>query len=302
MAFTFVSPRNVNHALREILRERIEKADEHLAVPAPERAEGIHEARKRFKELRATLKLFSNQEQPELVALDRAFRDAGRHLSGMRDAQALLECWDKLHGADAASLTTPFGRAFHAALLRNARAHLHETDTLAGVLEHLRATLREYLRRLPEIQTADDGFGSIEQGLRGSYRAGRRQLNEAIDDPTAERFHEWRKRVKDHWYHARLIAGAWPEQLEHRQQQFKRLSDLLGDDHDLDVLAGQLKAWPDRARQETQRQALFAAITRRQASLRGEALALGRRLYAETPRAFTRRIAAYWSLWEQELS
>ena len=300
MAFTVVSPRNVESALREILRERIEKADEHLSAPAIDRAEGIHEARKRFKELRACLKLLSDPKRSDIAALESVFRDAGRQLSGTRDAQALLECWDKLRAVDAAPLDTPFGEAVQAALRRNARTHLHETDALAGVLDGIRTTLQERLRHLPEIQARDEGFGVIERGLRRSYRAGRRRLDDVVHEPTAERFHDWRKRVKDHWYHTRLIVGAWPETLEHRQQLFKRLSDLLGDDHDLDVLLDQIKAWPDRAREKIQRDALCAAIARRQALLRREALALGRRLYAEKPRAFAQRIAAYWSLWEAD--
>ncbi len=300
MAFTFASPRDTPRALREILRERIERAGDHLAAPARQRAEGIHEARKRFKELRAVLKLLPDQDEPGVAALDRQFRDAGRALSGTRDAQALLECWDKLNAADPGPLDTPLGRSFHAALRRNARAHLHETDTLVGTLEGLRAALQDHPPHLPEFAAAADGFTLIEPGLRRSYRAGRRQLESVAHDPTAERFHDWRKRVKDHWYHSRLIAGAWPEALEYRQQRFKLLSDLLGDDHDLDVLAGQLRQWPDRPRQVAQFETLFAAIARRQAVLRRDALALGRRLYAENPRAFTRRIAVYWSLWDQE--
>lgn len=300
MAFAFHSPRNTDRSLCEVLRERIEKADEHLSVPAPRRAEGIHEARKRFKELRAALRLFPDQKHPEVAALDKVFRDAGRQLSGTRDAQALLECWEKLHDADPEPLDTPFGRAFHTALRRNAAAQLHESGTLAGILGHLRTTLRDHLHRLPEIHAADDGFDYIERGIRRSYRAGRRQLHDTIHDASAEQFHEWRKRVKDHWYHIRMIAQAWPEALEHRQRLFKQLSDQLGDDHDLAVLAGQLRVWPERARQETQRQALVLAIMRRQAFLRREALALGRRLYAEKPRAFTRRIGCYWALWEQD--
>ena len=297
MAFAFPSPRHTDRAIRAILQERMRKALEHLSAPEQDRAEGIHEARKRFKEIRAVLRLVRDVPDLDATGLALWFRDAGRQLSGTRDAQALVECWDKLHAIDPKPLETAAGCALHQMLTENAHAHLYQADALTETLVQLRIELAEQIARLPVIPGAETGFDLIRPGLARSYRSGRRRLAEAALTPTPEAFHEWRKRVKDHWYHTRLLTGAWPMGLEQRQDLLKALSDQLGDDHDLAVLRLQLLHWSERIGWDAQQQRLLGAIGRRQALLRRQALSLGGRLYAETPGRFIRRIAAYWDLW-----
>lgn len=297
MAFAFSSPHHTDRALIAVLRERMEKALEHLSAPDENRAEGIHEARKRFKEIRAVLRLVRDTPDLDLTDLAAWFRDAGRQLSGTRDAQALVECWDKLHTAAPKALETAAGRAFHQMLMENAHAHLHQTDALTETLADLRIRLAHQLAHLPVGERGRSGFELIEPGLMRSYRSGRRRLADAVQTPTPETFHEWRKRVKDHWYHMRLITDAWPSGLEPWQSALKMLSDLLGDDHDLAVLRLQLLQWSERIGRDAQQQRLLGTIGRRQVLLRRQALSLGGRLYAEVPRCFIRRISVYWDLW-----
>ena len=39
-------------------------------------------------------------------------------------------------------------------------------------------------------------------------------MDAAAKDPTADNFHEWRKRVKDHWYHSRLLWPVWQKPMK----------------------------------------------------------------------------------------
>ena len=48
--------------------------------------------------------------------------------------------------------------------------------------------------------------------------------------------HEWRKRVKDLWYHCLLLQDAWKPVMSALADEAHELSDRLGDDHDLAVL------------------------------------------------------------------
>ncbi|HET9185606.1 MAG TPA: hypothetical protein VFN82_05630, partial [Solirubrobacterales bacterium] len=70
----------------------------------------------------------------------------------------------------------------------------------------------------------------------------------------------------------------------------------LGDHHDLAVLRADLRR---RNLGEAETAALEAAIDRRQEELASAALPLGRRLYAEPPKAFRRRLRAYWRAWRR---
>ena len=88
---------------------------------------------------------------------------------------------------------------------------------------------------------AGDGFDGLEDGLRSSYAA--RAVTRLADlgpHPDAEDLHELRKRVKDHWYHVRLLRAAWPPVMTAWADEAHVLAEQLGDDHDLSVLAAVL--------------------------------------------------------------
>ena len=78
------------------------------------------------------------------------------------------------------------------------------------------------------------------------------------------------------------------------------LSDLLGDDHNLDVLHKTLLKSPKRYGKKRNIQVLLGLIDRRSAELRVEARTIGTRMFAEKPKAFGRRFRAYWEAWQSE--
>jgi CHAD domain-containing protein len=118
-------------------------------------------------------------------------------------------------------------------------------------------------------------------------------MKRVLADPSAENVHEWRKRAKDLWYQLRILRDAWPELLGVTVDQAHQLTDLLGDHHDLAVLADDLQSRHDLS----DRDAFEDAIAQRQEELVEAALETGRRLYAEKPKAFRQRIKRYWLTW-----
>ena len=73
------------------------------------------------------------------------------------------------------------------------------------------------------------------------YRRGHRALGKTIDDPDAENFHAWRKRVKDVWYQLRILQPLNRTVLEEMAQDAEVLGELLGSEHDLDFLRARLE-------------------------------------------------------------
>jgi CHAD domain-containing protein len=158
-------------------------------------------------------------------------------------------------------------------------------------------------RRIEEAKPAiadwaleGEEFELIEDGLRRSYRRGRKRFAETAPSPTAEHVHEWRKRVKDLWYHLRLVRGARPGALGKAAGRAHELSDLLGDHHDLEVLRD------DAARRRgvvgsEDLATLDHLVERRQGELLGAARALADKLYDRKPKRFVGRIGEYWAAW-----
>ena len=122
-------------------------------------------------------------------------------------------------------------------------------------------------------------------------------MSEAIADPTVERLHEWRKRVKDLWYHLRILTPAWPAVLEPLAGEAHVLSEQLGDDHDLAMLGLAARERADAFSDPLDLDSLLDAIERRRSELQRDATSLGRRLYADEPEAFVSRVEVWWRAW-----
>jgi CHAD domain-containing protein len=240
----------------------------------------VHEARKDMKKLRALLRLLRAELGDELYRAENArFRDAARSLSGVRDADVMLATLESLDSGAPAEL-----REALEAHRRSLEAAGAPREDAIGALEEARGGVEEWpLER--------DGFDVVGPGLRREYRRGRRALRAVEAERTDENLHEWRKRVKDLWYHLTLLGDVWPATMKALGDEAHALSDRLGEDHDLAVLA----AWADERGAALDLSALDAAVAARRATLQAQALELGRRLYAERPRAYADRLGAWWA-------
>jgi CHAD domain-containing protein len=279
--FRFLDDEAVSGALGRIARGRIDHAIDELGGKSDSSAEeAVHEARKDMKKLRSVLRLARDELGDEIYRRENeCFRDAARALSGVRDADAML---DTLKGLDGS----------FPELRRALKAH-RDAAPRADSADAVIATLEAARDRVEEWPLERDGFEALEGGLRRIYRRGRRAWQAVEEEPTTEILHEWRKREKDLWYHLTLLRESWPPLLKVTADEAHELSDRLGDDHDHAVLLEWAHARFDDAALEK----CDEAVAARRDVLQREALDLGRRVYAERPGAFVRRLGAYWEAW-----
>ncbi|MGI8624597.1 MAG: CHAD domain-containing protein [Solirubrobacteraceae bacterium] len=278
-------------ALRAVAGEQIADA---IRVLRDERANdpvtAVHDARKDLKKTRSLLRL-ARPDLPRKAyrAENAALRDIARRLSDVRDADVMVETVDALAERFVGQLPR---LAFTTVRRRFATAaqHAHAAAD-AAVSQAAIAELAEVARRVANWPLDGCDTATLGAGAALAHARGRRLLAAAQDAPTPESLHEWRKRVKDLWYHARLLEEAWPGVLGAFAEGAHALSDLLGDDHDLGVLADRLAAgtWPPSVDDE----ALLGLVAQRRAELQARAWHLCERLYAERPKAFARRLRVY---------
>jgi CYTH domain-containing protein/CHAD domain-containing protein len=296
MAYRFKRRERVDDGIRRIAAGRAEDALAELtaARSGDDLAEAIHSARKDMKKLRAVLRLVRKPLDKDFFrAENRRYRDAARLLSQSRDAEVKLETLGALRERFGEELPDVAARAWCAALEA-------EREEIAGAgggeaaerIELAIAAGRDEIRDWP---LCGDSWKLIAPGLRRSYREGRRGMKLSCRDPCTDNVHQWRKRVKDLWYQLRLVRKAWPQLLDETADRAHELADLLGDHHDLAVLAEDLADRGDLVRRDE----LAALIERRQGELLESALDLGARLFAEKPKAFNARVEAYWSAWRE---
>jgi CHAD domain-containing protein len=280
--------------IRRVLIEEIEDAARELEGDSDSNwEEAVHEARKSVKKSRAALRLARQSIGPLYGQANTALRDIGRSLSEVRDGRVLVNTLDGLaeaflERADDES----FGR------VRRTLVGRRDRDTRQAMAERIPEQAAERTRRVAAVVARgpwkEAGWKFIDGGLRREYRRGRSALADAIDDPRGETIHAWRKRVKDRWYHLRLLKAGWPPVLKKEANEAHSLSDLLGDEHDLVVLQETLGADAGGGWNPADARLISSLAGGRRAELLAAAVPLGRRLYAEKPSRFALRIRRYW--------
>ena len=292
--YAFAAGESVEGAVRRIATEQIEEAIGNLTSGAPDLHEGVHEARKRFKKVRALLRLVRPALGDRFPAENARFREFGALLSGVRDAAAMVECVDGLRRSFPEPRHAAFLQDLRLAMVERRHRHaegLHDLgDRVARVLEGLEGA-RGAVEAWP---LGESGPLLIAPGFAVTYRDGRKEMRRAFSTPTDVRFHEWRKRVKDHWYHVRLLTPLRPRALRGRSEALKALSDRLGEEHDLAAL-GSIIGTGEGGRELPEGPGPGDGILRfRRTELRRECRKRGRRLYGDPPRVLSSWLGKFW--------
>lgn len=286
MAFEIRLQRDVAAEVRRVAREEVDRAMAALDGAREGKARGIHDARKRFKAIRALLRLVAPRLGPAFRRENRLYRDAARQLAGMREAQATLEALHRLGASGDATLR----RELEARDQARRALRLHDTDAL----EVLSQDLTEARERVAGWPLVGGGFEIIEPGLRATYRRGWKGFRRVLRAASATALHEWRKDVKYHRHQLELLIRLWPDVLTGAAARARRLGDLLGDHHDLHELCALLSTSPALAGGARECESVLAAAELRAGKLETRALAVGGLVYAERPGRFIARMGACW--------
>jgi CHAD domain-containing protein len=290
----------VPQGIRRIAAEQIEGAIQELGDRRRNPHKAIHSARQRCKRLRGLLRLVRCDLGECYQTENRHFRDIARDLSDLRDAEAVIEAADKLYSVCDSQQEVDLLRRARRSLLARRRVVAQGETNLAGKMAAAAEAFRAAHERIAAWPLSTSGFDLLRPGICSTYAGSRKAFSTAFRKPSDARFHEARKRVKYHWYQMRMLHNIWPQVLGVYRAQLKELSDLLGDDHDLSVMRGILRESPEAALAAPELEVLFGVIERRKARLRATSHVLGRRIFAERPRCFTRRLGDYWQAWEEE--
>ena len=291
MPYRFKIDEPVEKGFRRIAREQLDIAFTELAPPAPNiLPTGVHECRKALKRMRALVRLATPAlGQRKARRRARALSEIARLLSARRDQAVMLETLAKLtsdSNSDAAATLAPL------------RAHLvgvvgEEPKPLdADCAAKARLMLLREAKKFAHARFRKRGFAALEGGLEKSYRRARNAMKNAYGEPSDESFHTMRKAVQWHWRQMSLLGRAWPDEFAVRVTAARELSQMLGDDHDLAMLIDVTARAEDISAED--KEAIVALCLHRQHALRNDAEPRAERLFAETPAAFTKRMAAYW--------
>ena len=292
MGFRFKNREAVEAGLKRIAREQIDRALEELADRELDRHDAVHQVRKRCKKLRGVLRLVRPVFESDFDAENAWYRDAARHLSWVRDAQSSLDSFVKLAARYRRQLKRSTTEEIGDWLADRRDQAAADEDALAAVLDEFRERLVAGRARIGQWELAAEGFEAVAGGLATTYGRGRRAMAQAYESADTVHFHEWRKRVKYHWYHLRLLQTLHPALFKVQRDQAARVGELLGEEHDLALLRDLLDSSDVAALGDTS--VLLALVDRRRKQLRRKAHTPGMLLYCEKPKQLVRRLGCYW--------
>ncbi|WP_057790478.1 CHAD domain-containing protein [Roseovarius atlanticus] len=289
MSFHFEPHAPLQSEVRRIAEDQLNSALAATENAREDPEDAVHDLRKRMKKLRGLARLVRPGLGDTYSRENRRFRDVARLFSPIRDAQVLYETLDGLQVMESAA-----GQDL-APVKAWAQARRNRILTSAELDDRLataRTELRDALAGLDAWQIDDPAEDVLRKGLKKTYKRACERYAFVQHTPGPDPLHEWRKRVKYHWYHLRLLREGWPDIMAPQIIALDRLGDLLGDDHDLVVLIDTLEAEdaPDSARNVIARCAADQSHSKRRS-----AFALAPYLMLETPKALSRRIAGYWA-------
>jgi CHAD domain-containing protein len=156
--------------------------------------EAVHHVRTSLKKMRALLRLVWDEINSEVFAQENlCFREAGRHLSAVRDAAVMLETFDTLMNHFSAQLTAEAFTDLRTVLRQSSTVPRAEQQKALAMVAKMISAAR---RRVDHWPINDEGFSTLRPGLKRAYTRGCQSLAQAVEQPSVEHFHEWRKQVK----------------------------------------------------------------------------------------------------------
>lgn len=295
MAYSFQQNESIEDGFKRIAADQIDKAITSLNEKENLR-EGIHDMRKRMKKLRGLLRLVRSGLGDEAYQREnQCFRDISKDFSSVRDLTVLHEKLQVIHGEiDIDESKSEVVNAIQQ-LAEQEQQEITSLQQDGSRLQNSISVLEETRERLMNLSLDNDFQNVISPGLKRTYKRGSSAFEVAYQTADDEDIHDWRKRTKYLWYHLRLLKQAWPAVLRPLAEEAHVLSTYLGNDHDFAVLAGAIRKWQLG---DGLKEMLLKQIDEKREEIHSSALPLGKKLFAEKPKQFIKRIETYWQVWQ----
>lgn len=280
--------------VRRIAVERIRSARKTLRKVSDDTDASIHGARRDLKKLRALIRLVREPlGKSRFKEEDRTFRDAGRLLAPFRDAAARVALVDALRGKETASISSSALEIAQDEVHSLYRKTVRKGDIRKAAKE-ADALLKEAKTRVKDWELEESGFELFREGLADMYTHARSGLARCLIHPTAANFHDWRKCCKYLRYQIELLHTLAPKEMKAAENTLHKLTDLLGNDHDLAVLGETLESLADGTLDDAELWAIHQSFQSEHQRFMKGCWIKGRQFFAEETAPFVKRIEGYW--------
>lgn len=229
MAYRLKKHEEVPEGMRRVFREQFKRVIEKVRV-ARNCEDVAHALRKSLKRLRSALRLMQRGtgHKASNAKAKRLLSNVAHEMAPIRDAQVRLRVLEALEKQISSSVDPELRRRISED--RNVKGG--DRLLLRKVIRQLKAANRDLVHWPFEKLS----WWALRYGMDSACKKCLKAHRRAAKDRSDENLHNWRKRVKDLWCHARLLRAIAPRRMRRLEQRLKTLGKLLGDDHDLALL------------------------------------------------------------------
>jgi CHAD domain-containing protein len=288
VAYRLKKGKSPSQDISRVVAGEFEKALKELGNSESSAAEVVYEARKHIKKIRAVLRMFQNDLGKQYSRQNRRLRTLAHQLASLRDADVTLNTMNSIRHHFPRLVTPSIFADVQQGLRSRKRATAARVDP-EHLLPRVEHALRQSARETSKSVRRAAGRSAMIAGIVRGYRRARKELACVHATPDDGLFHTWRRRVKDHWYHVRLLEGL-NGKAAMRVRNLKRLETWLGDDHNLVLLRATILKRPSRFGDEKGTAVVLGCLEKYQSSLRRRALKFGDRAFAQKPPAFGKSV------------
>jgi CHAD domain-containing protein len=276
-------------ALRRACSDHATKAL--VCLKRADQPEAAHNVRREIKKMRAIFRLAEDGlRRRDFRKIARSMRLSAKPLAAARDARVMRQAFEMLAG----SKVRNFPEIRSALKSQSGQAGRDYDGNDLGSIARL--VLKQTSRLVEDLDLRQVHWPEIRTRLRKSYSQGRKAYLQSLKQPSPERLHEWRKRVKNFWYQLHFLSPQWPRQSEQLAKALDRLGELLGNSHDL-VLLHQFAN--ERCRNADETSKLQLLIAAKSSEYGVEIKRLGAMIYSQSPEAVSAKLEAARKSWRK---
>lgn len=191
----------------------------------------IHSFRKIIKIIRAIIKASRYATGKKYYYYTNfLFRDLNRTISELRDKQVYIDTYYNICNMGKLGRFNNLERK-----LFYQKARLYRKRNLQAKIRFLSNGLVQSLKVIENFGHKNDEI-RYKKGLTKMYLQGKKAFYLAMDNPSTENKHEWRKKIKYLWHQLQIFNYLEHEQTEATIKTLEAISDTLGFEHDMKEL------------------------------------------------------------------
>lgn len=271
--------------VHRILTEEVNFIEAQMQATGDARHLAVHMTRKRFKRIRAVLRLIRDEIGEAVYQEENYFyRDASRLLSPVRDSAVLVDLFTKL-------VTSDHDAGAYTAVINNWLSEQHKVISAhlldeVDVLAEVARLMADAHPRIANLNIPAQSFTAFTTGTQYIYKQAQIELQHAYTSENAEQFHNWRKQVKYLWHAVEILHPLQPEISATLETELHLLSDGLGEAHDLFVLRELLQTEAPHLTQHERVQRFLQELYEKQIALEQAQRPFTDKLFSPTPTQF----------------